>query len=132
MDYLNNLLNNVIEDAINVGIPISSKIIRTIFIDKKRYDRVGACYRYRFPERYEIHLSEDVLNANENEIKSIIAHEILHTCFLSMSHDGLWQKYQKIMNNHYEYDIKIKYSWNNILKNNGGKINGVVFSKNNH
>ena len=66
-------------------------------------------------EKYEIHLSEDVLKANESEIKSIIAHEILHTCFLSMEHNWLWQTYQKSMNSHYGYDIQVKYSWHKIL-----------------
>ena len=111
---VNKLFNSVLNDVINIGAPISNKIIPMVFIDKERYDRVGACYRYRFPERYEIHLSEDVLDARECEIKDIIAHEILHTC--CMKHNGKWKLYQLKMNKHFGYNIKIEYSWNDILE----------------
>ena len=110
------LLQHVINDAISIGIPVSDKIERTIYIDKKRYDRVAACYKYQFPYRYEIHLSSDTLRANRNEIKNIIAHEVLHTCLFSMDHDMPWSIYQKQMNNILGYNIKEKYSWHQIIK----------------
>ena len=115
MIYVNKLLNNVITDALSIDIPISKKIVGTIFIDEERYDRVAACYRYKLPERYEIHLSADVLRANEYEIKNIIAHEILHTCNASMQHEGIWKLYQRKMNQRLGYDIQVKYSWCEIL-----------------
>ena len=111
---VNKLFNSVLNDAISIGAPISNKIIPMIFIDQKRYDRVAACYKYRFPERYEIHLSEDVLNANEDDIKGIIAHEVLHTC--CMKHNGKWKLYQLKMNKYFGYNIKVEYSWNEILE----------------
>ena len=89
---------------------------RKIYIDKKTYDRVGACYRYRFPDRYEIHLSEDTLKAKENEIKNIIAHEVLHTHFLTSEHNAIWKMYCNLMRNNLGYNIQIKYSWHKILK----------------
>ena len=113
---LDNLLNDVIKDASSIGFPISDNLQRKIFIDHKRYDRVGACYRYRFPERYEIHLSKDTLRANQNEIKNIIAHEVLHSNILSMEHNYIWKMYQRLMNDKLEYNIQIKYSWHKILK----------------
>ena len=116
MKYIDKLLLDVINDAHSIGIPISNNIVRTIYIDKKRYDRVASCYKYALVDMYVIHISEDTLQANENEIKNIIAHEILHTCDASMDHGYLWKKYCKLMNNHYGYDIQIKYSWNKILK----------------
>lgn len=116
MIEINNLLVRVINDASNIGIPISDNIDNTIYIDEKRYDRVAACYKYTFPTRYEIHLSYDTLRAKESDIKNIIAHEILHTCFLSMDHGMPWSIYQKQMNNLLGYDIQEKYSWHNIIK----------------
>ena len=116
MTELNEMLKCVIKDAISIGIPISKKIEPTIYIDDKRYDRVAACYRFPFPEKYEIHLSKDTLRAMKTEIKNIIAHEILHTCFLSMDHDFPWKIYQKRMNEQLGYNIQIKYSWQKILK----------------
>lgn len=110
---INKLFNNVLNDARAIGVPISNRIIPIIFIDKEMYDRVGACYKYHFPERYEIHLSEDVLRAKENDIKSIIAHEILHTC--CMEHKGKWKLYQIKMNKYLSYNIQVEYSWQKIL-----------------
>ena len=114
MVNINKLFNIVLNDVINTGAPISNKIVPMIFIDQNRYDRVAACYKYNFPERYEIHLSEDVLNANENDIKGIIAHEILHTC--CMKHNGMWKLYQIKMNKYLDYNIQVEYSWQKILK----------------
>lgn len=116
MINLNNMLNEVINDAISVGFPISKSLERKIYIDKQRYDRVGACYRYPYPERYEIHLSEDVTRANVNDIKNIIAHEVLHSYFLSMDHGYMWSMYQNLMNTKCKYNIQVKYSWCEILK----------------
>ena len=116
MSNLCDMLNIVINDAMDIGFPISDNLERNIYIDKKTYDRVGACYRYRFPERYEIHLSEYTLKAKENEIKNIIAHEVLHANFLTMKHNTLWKMYCERMNGKFGYDIKITYSWHEIIK----------------
>ena len=115
MINLNKLFNDVLNDIVSINIPISTKIIPKIYIDEGRYDRVGACYKYKFPERYEIHLSQDVLQATEYEIKNIIAHEMLHTCYLCMPHDGAWKVYQRKMNKHLGYNIQVEYSWAEIL-----------------
>lgn len=111
---INKLLNDVINDAINLGIPISQKIERKVYIDEKRYDRLGACYKYYFPPIYQIHLSQDVLKANENKIKNIIAHEVLHT--ISMEHDTRWKYYKIKMNNKLGYNIETQGSWQEIFK----------------
>lgn len=116
MISLNNMLNEVINDAISIGFPVPKSLERKIYIDENRYDRVGACYRYTFPERYEIHVSKDVLRAKTREIKNIIAHEVLHTCFLSMDHGHIWSMYCDRMNKKFNYNIKVKYSWHQILK----------------
>jgi hypothetical protein len=115
MTDVNKLLDEVIMDAISIGFPVSENLQRKIYIDYKRYDRVGACYRYNFPEKYEIHLSEDTLRAKSNEIKNIIAHEVLHSYFLTMDHNSLWRTYQQLMNAKLGYNIQIKYSWYKII-----------------
>lgn len=113
---LNTMLSFVITDAISIGFPVPDSLDRRIHIDKNTYDRVGACYRYVFPERYEIHLSEATTMAKQNEIKNIIAHEVIHAHFLTMEHNYLWQMYQYRMNNHLGYNIQLKYSWSKIIK----------------
>lgn len=116
MDNLLRILNNVIDDAIVVGFPVPNCLERKIYIDKKRYDRVGACYRYRLPERYEIHLSEHTLRAKQSEIKNIIAHEVLHASFLTAEHNNIWKMYCDLMSRQFGYDIQVIYSWQKILK----------------
>lgn len=116
MINLNILLQEVIKDAESVNFPVCKSLSLKIIIDTKRYDRVGACYRYKCPERYEIHLSEAVKKANTSVIKSIIAHEVLHAHFLTMEHNCFWRMYQQRMNEQYGYDIQVKYSWQQILR----------------
>jgi predicted metal-dependent hydrolase len=112
---LEKILLEVIDDAISIGFPVSKNLERKIYIDKARYDRVGACYRYSLPERYEIHISERAKYANVKAIKSIIAHEVLHAYFLTMEHNNFWEVYRKRMNDRFGYNIKIKYSWEEIF-----------------
>lgn len=112
---LNNLLLDIILDAKHVGFPVPDNLDRKIVIDKNTYDRVGACYRYRLPERYEIHISEATKYAKLHDIKSIIAHEVLHANLMTMEHNCFWKMYQARMND-LGYDIKIKYEWSKILK----------------
>ena len=113
---LNQLLNEVINDASSIGFPISNNLEKKIYIDQKTYDRVGACYRYPYPERYEIHLSAPVVKAKTKEIKNIMAHEVLHSSFLSMDHGFIWSMYKDLMNTKLKYNIRTKYSWHEILK----------------
>ena len=116
MDDLNKILVEVINDAISIGFPVPDSLERKIYIDKATYDRVGACYRYRLPEKYEVHLSEKTLLAKEIEIKNIIAHEVLHTHFLTANHNWIWKMYCDIMHDKLGYNIQTKYSWHKILK----------------
>ena len=115
MNNLSDILNGIIDDALSIGFPVSQYLERKIYIDKKRYDRVGACYRYRFPEKYEIHLSEEIIKTDIKVIKSVIAHEVLHTCFLTMDHNYFWVMYQQKMNEKFGYNIQIKYVWEEIF-----------------
>lgn len=122
MNKLNYMLGIVIDDAINVGFPVPDTLERTIYIDKHQYDRVAACYRYKWPEKYEIHLSEDTLKAHDNEIKNIIAHEVIHANFLTMKHNVFWDMYRELMQEQHGYNIQVKYSWQELL--NGKNTRG--------
>lgn len=116
MTDLNNILHEVIEDALSIGFPVSDALDRKIHIDRNRYDRVGACYRYSYPERYEIHISEAAIKSKKIEIKNIIAHEVLHSCFLSMDHGYFWSMYCDLMNSKLKYNIQLKYAWHQVFK----------------
>ena len=113
---LNILLKKIINDAISIGFQVSPNLRTEVYIDDKRLDRVGACYRYIFPEKYEIHLSKDVLRAKEHDLKSIIAHEVLHANIFTMEHNYIWEAYKNLMNDKFGYNIKVRYSWHEILR----------------
>jgi hypothetical protein len=72
MNDLNKLLQNVISDAMRLGIPVSNAIEPNLCIDEKRYDRVAACYKYSFPTKYEIHLSRDTLREKRWKLKILL------------------------------------------------------------
>jgi hypothetical protein len=107
---LEQLLVGVMNDAINAGIPISSDIERKVYIDYDTPERAGFCDVCL--TKYEIHMSCVLLNVDKKYIKDILAHEILHTCFLAKNHSWPWSEYAERMNKIYGYNIKEKYkSW---------------------
>ena len=112
MVNLEKILKEVIDDARQAGIPIASNIYEKIIIDYSATKTMGMCHMLF--DRYEIHISQKVLGAKRHYIKNIIAHEVLHTCFMSMHHVYPWLEYSKIMNETYNYDIRVKYSWEDI------------------
>lgn len=112
MVNLEEILTEVMNDAKNAGIPIASNIYNKIIIDTSATKTMGMCHMLF--DRYEIHISQKVLKAKRKHIKNIIAHEVLHTCFMSMHHFYPWLEYSRIMNETYNYDIRVKYSWADI------------------
>ncbi len=111
---LNKMLNDIISDALNANIPISKYLVKEIYIDSSLINRFAECRIYW--NKCEIYLFDKTLKAKPEYLKSIIAHELLHTCFLCADHGYWWGKYSAIMNEKYGYNIKVKYSWEEILK----------------
>lgn len=56
--------------------------------------------------RYIIEISKALIEAPEESIKEVLAHEILHTTPGGDNHTGLWKKYASMMNQSYGYHIK--------------------------
>lgn len=104
---LNQMLYDVMTDAINIGIPIDPTIEKKVYIDHGTLGRAGFC-NWCF-SKYEIHITDKLLRAKQNYIKDVLAHEILHTCFLAKNHYWPWNDYAKKMNQTYGYHIKEKY-----------------------
>ena len=46
-------------------------------------------------------------NKDENCVRSVLAHELLHTCPRCMNHKLLWKTYAGKMNNAYSYCITV-------------------------
>ena len=107
-EFLNEILIETINNALQLHIPISPFIDKKIYIDKGITNRVGFC-DCRDINKYKIHITDKLLYANKNCIKDVIAHEILHTCPFSRNHFYFWTKYAQIMNETYGYNIKEKY-----------------------
>lgn len=116
MVNLDKLLLEVIEDVKSVGFPVLDKLERKVYIDKGIYNRFGICHRRLYPEKFEIHLSEFMLEADVMEIKNILAHEVLHATSTTMTHCYAWHYFKDLMNEELGYNIKIKHPMHEIIK----------------
>ena len=101
------LFNEVIREAISIGIPIGMDI-RGPVVNKRAKTRFGCCKAEKiFPGtvQYTIEISERILTAPEKNIKEIIAHELLHTCRGCMNHGKKWKTYAEKFGNAFGYKI---------------------------
>jgi len=112
MSKYNNLLKEVINEAININIPVSININPNVIINTRAKGRFGQCKRHN--GQYSIEISQHLTQAEEKHIKETLAHEILHTCPNCMNHGRQWKLYAMIMNNKYNYDISRTNSCENL------------------
>lgn len=89
---LNKILLELIGMAKSIKIPVSDRIIPHVFLNSRRKTILGSCERIKSGE-YKIILSSVVLEGGEDEVRAVIAHEILHSCRGCANHGKLWQKY---------------------------------------
>ena len=106
---LDRMLLEVMEDAKKADIPIDETIEKKVYVDVGTVDRAGFCnWCFR---KYEIHITDKLLKTDDAaNIKDVLAHEILHTCFLGKTHNYPWLMWANIMNEKYGYHIKEKCS----------------------
>ena len=116
MVNLDKLLLEVLEDVKSVGFPILDRLERRVYIDKNINHRFGICYRRTYPERYEIHLSEFMLDADVMEIKNVLAHEVLHSTLPTLEHNKLWHYFKDLMNENIGYNIRVKCTIHDVFK----------------
>ena len=104
---VNNALEEVIMEARQLSLPISSGIIKNVVINKRAKSRFGCCKRQGSLGiiKFQIELSEVMLCAPEKKMKQTLAHEILHTCKGCYNHSPLWKSYAEKMNRAYGYEI---------------------------
>lgn len=116
-EFLQYLLKEVIEEAKAVGIPISSRILPQVKINRRAKGRFGGCGKERkgLINVFRIEISGSLLDEAENDdysddrvfkIRQILAHEILHTCRGCSNHGERWKSYAEKMNYMYGYNIK--------------------------
>lgn len=89
---LDKILLELIALAKSIKIPVSDRIIPHVFLNSRRKTILGSCERIKSGE-YKIILSSVVLEGGEDEVRAVIAHEILHSCRGCVNHGKLWRKY---------------------------------------
>jgi predicted SprT family Zn-dependent metalloprotease len=104
---LNQLLQQVIEEAIALGIPVSRHISPSLFVNSRTKARFGGCKKVKgfLHDTYQIEISKVLVGAESKAIKEIITHEVLHTCPSCMNHGGAWKSYCRQMEKAYGYQL---------------------------
>ena len=100
---LNELLARVIRDVRAAGIPVSSNIDPDVAVNGRARTRFGCCRRVG--NRYRIELSAMILDAEEEKICRVLAHEVLHTCRGCSNHGERWKGYARRLNERYGWGI---------------------------
>ena len=92
-DY-NALMKEIYEEVRALGIPVSGNIEPEVQINTRAKKRYGRCMRLH-GEKYEyrIEVSAYLEDKDENCVRSVLAHELLHTCPRCMNHKLLWKTY---------------------------------------
>ena len=103
MKNLNKLMNECMKELDKLKIPYTKP--QSIKYDnaKKRWGlcrKIDDCH-------YEISITKRLSNDEipDNSIKSVIIHELIHTCPKCMCHTGEWKRYAKYVTKHTKYDI---------------------------
>ena len=103
-DYIK-LRNECLQEVMALG--IKTGIITEWKINSRAKKRLGQCTRC--PDgTYEIQIAKLLLTEDkikEADVKEVIIHEILHTCYGCMKHTGRWKIYAEKMNEAYGYQI---------------------------
>lgn len=102
--YVNLLLQEIVEEAKNVGIPVSRRILKDVKINPRPKKRFGCCRKEG--RDFQIEISRFVLDAPEAAVRNVIAHEVLHACKGALNHQDKWKEYAALMNRTYGYAIK--------------------------
>jgi len=103
MILYNSLLKEVINEAVNINIPVSNNIVPDVIINTRATSRFGQCKKRN--GKYLIEISQHLTQAEEKYIKETLAHEVLHTCPNCMNHGTEWKSYARKMNMKYGYEI---------------------------
>jgi predicted SprT family Zn-dependent metalloprotease len=118
--YLRALLEEVLSVFYELNIPVSDRILPEIKINTRAKSRFGSCRKVwkgsdgKYVNRpvsslqkpyFQIEICEAMLDADEQELKNVLAHELLHTCYGCYNHGKRWKAYAVRINNMYGYNI---------------------------
>lgn len=110
---LDRMLREVIDEARSLGIPVSGKIEKTVEINRRAAARFGCCRKIPALTGpvFRIEVSKPVLEAAEGILRSILAHEVLHSCPGCQNHKERWQAYGNAMESAYGYRIRRTWTY---------------------
>lgn len=97
-------MDEVIRECMALKIPISACIAPNIEINRRAKSRFAACKK-KESGLYIIEIGQALLHADRFSVKTILAHEILHTCYGCYNHGKRWKTYADKMNRSYGYQI---------------------------
>ena len=103
MERLDTLLEKVIGQAKELSVPVSDFIDPHVRVNTRARNRFGCCR----PEGkgYVIEVSAALLEAEEDAVCRVLAHEVLHTCPGCSNHGPRWKRWAGIMSRQFGYDI---------------------------
>ena len=110
---LDSMLRAIVEEAKNIGIPVSHRIEKTVEVNHRAAARFGCCRKLPVlaGSAFRIEISKTVLEAEEGILRSILAHEVLHTCPGCQNHKERWQAYGSAMEKAYGYRIRRTWTY---------------------
>ncbi len=106
-ERLDTLLQEVIQEARALKILVPSSIEKNVVVNGRSKKRFGCCRKKA--EGFTIEVSRFLLEAegcDEKIVKSVLAHEVLHTCPGCYEHGSRWKNHAAQMNRAYGYSIK--------------------------
>ncbi|HIT31234.1 MAG TPA: SprT-like domain-containing protein [Candidatus Enterenecus stercoripullorum] len=101
---LDALLSQVIAQAKALGIPVSPHISPRVRVNRRAKTRFGCC-RTTW-SGHTIEVAAALCGAQENAVRQVLAHEVLHTCPGCANHGPQWRCWAKQMNEAYGYHIQ--------------------------
>lgn len=104
MDKIKEISNMCKKELDALNIPYSKNM--EFKVNNRLRTTWGRCTRRQ--NRYTVEISGRVLKEGVplETVKTILIHEILHTCNNCMNHGALWKNYATRVNNTYGYNIK--------------------------
>lgn len=98
------LLRRVMREAATLKIPFSDRIDPHVKVNDRAVSRFGCC-KYR-DGYYTIEVAKRVAEGPEEACRTVLAHELLHTCYGCRNHGKRWKSYAERMERAYGYPIR--------------------------
>lgn len=106
MEKLERLFKKSLEEVEDLGIKPSKKIY-SIKINTRAKKRLGCCKKVAINmiPGFCLEIASHLMDGDEDKIKQVIIHEILHTCKGCFNHGEKWKQYAEKVNKAYGYCI---------------------------